>query len=517
MRIIDFFDRGAEYYPDNLAFIDGDERLTYAQASHETHRIAAALHAHGYGKGATLGVYAPNSSAAFLSLLGLMRAEAVWIPINPRNSVATNVDLLRRFDAELLLYHSMFESEVREILATVPNVKAAVCIDATSEANPSLAAWLEGGAERHEMGPEDENDVMAIFPTGGTTGESKGVLMTHRSIATLFANFYAHFDYHDDTCHLVVAPMTHSAGILGCMHFVRGGTNVIARKADPGAILRDIETYRVTHLFLPPTVLYMMLAHPDRDRYDYSSLQHFLIAAAPSSLEKVKEAISVFGPVMSECFGQAECPAAITMKAPWDYIGRDGSIDESRLQSVGRPAVFNTVAILDDEGRELPRGELGEICIKGPLVTPGYYKNPQATEQIRLFGWHHTGDIGVMDRDGFITMMDRKRDMIITGGFNVYPNEVEQVLAAHPAVQECAVIGVPDDKWGEAVKAVILLKTGASVDAEELIALAKEQLGGVKAPKSIDFVADLPRSPAGKVMKKEIRKAYWGSSARAIN
>jgi|JRYD01.1.fsa_nt_gb acyl-CoA synthetase (AMP-forming)/AMP-acid ligase II len=517
MRIIDFFDRGAELYPHNIAFIDGDERLTYTQAADATHRIAAALHAHGYAKGAKIGVYAPNSNIAFLSLLGLMRAEGVWIPINPRNSIAVNADLLRRFDGELLLYHSMFEAEVRQILAVAPNIKAAVCIDATSERNPSLASWLEGSAIRHEVGPQDEHEVMAIFPTGGTTGESKGVLMTHRSIATLFANFFAHFHYYDGTCHLVVAPMTHSAGILGCMHFARGGTNVIARKVEPGAILSDIQTYKVTHLFLPPTVLYMMLAHPDVKKYDYSSLQHFLIAAAPSSLEKVKEAIGVFGPVMSECFGQAECPAAITMKAPWDYLGPNGEIDEARLQSVGRPAVFNTVAILDDEGCELPRGEMGEICVKGALVTPGYYKQPEATAEIRSFGWHHTGDIGVMDGDGFITMMDRKRDMIISGGFNVYPNEIEQVIAAHPRVQECAVIGVPDEKWGEAVKAVVLLKPGAPVDAEELIHLVKGQLGGVKAPKSIDFVADLPRSPAGKVMKKEIRKAYWVNVKRGIN
>lgn len=517
MRIIDFFDRGAAQYPDNIAFIDGDGRLTYAQAEQHTHRIAAALRAHGYEKGAKIGVYAPNSNIAFLSLLGLMRAEGIWIPINPRNSSKVNVDLLQRFDAELLLYHSMFEAEVKQILAAVPSVKAAVCIDATSDSNPSLAAWLSSSDVRHEIGPEDESDVLAIFPTGGTTGESKGVLMSHRSIATLFGNFFSHFHYYDNTCHLVVAPMTHSAGILGCMHFARGGTNVIARKVEAGAILSDIQTYKVTHLFLPPTVLYMMLAHPDVRKFDYSSLQHFLVAAAPSSLEKLKEAIGVFGPVMSESFGQAECPAAITMKAPWDYLGPNGEINESRLQSVGRAAVFNTVAILDDEGRELPRGELGEICVKGSLVTPGYYKNPEATAQIRLFGWHHTGDIGVMDRDGFITMMDRKRDMIITGGFNVYPNEVEQVLAAHPAIQECAVIGVPDDKWGEAVKAVVLLKAGATVDAHELIELAKEQIGGVKAPKSIDFVSDLPRSPAGKVMKKEIRKAYWGNATRAIN
>lgn len=516
MRIIDFFDRGVEQYPDNIAFIEGDERLTYAEAAKKTHGIAAALRSQGHLKGVKIGIYAPNSNIAFLSLLGLMRAEGIWIPINPRNSISVNADLLLRFDAQVLMYHSVFEAEVRQLLELVPNIEAAVCID-SADKTPSLASWMEGGDGFHEMGPEDEDATLAIFPTGGTTGESKGVLMTHRSIEALFANFYSHLRYYDDTRHLVVAPMTHSAGILGCMHFARGGTNVIAAKAEAGAILRDIEAYKITHLFLPPTVLYMMLAHPDLKKYDYSSLEHFLIAAAPSSIEKVKEAIGVFGPVMSECFGQAECPAAITVKAPWDYMGPNGEIDELRLQSVGRPAVFNTVAIIDDDGREVPRGQLGEICVKGPLVTPGYYKNPEATAEIRRFGWHHTGDIGVMDRDGFITMMDRKRDMIITGGFNVYPNEVEQAIATHPAVQECAVIGVPDEKWGEAVKAVVLLRPGAAVEAQTLVDLARERLGGVKAPKSVDFVDDLPRSSAGKVMKKEIRKAYWHGVTRAIN
>jgi acyl-CoA synthetase (AMP-forming)/AMP-acid ligase II len=520
VRIIDYFDNGARYYPHNVAFVDidaGGPAMTYAEALPLTHRLAAALHGNGYGKGSHVGVLAPNSTEAFLALLGVYRAEAVWLPINPRNPIEVNADLLTRFDGELLLYHSAFEEAARELVETVPGLREAVCIDSAGTAGQSLESWSKSCPDTHPSGPADLNDVFAIFPTGGTTGAPKGVMMTHRAIYTLFQNFYSHLHYHDGTRHLVVAPMTHTAGITGCMHFARGGSNVIMSKADPALICAAIERYRVTHLFLPPTVVYMMLALPDVREHDYSSLQHFLVGAAPTSLEKLKEAVAVFGPVMTEAFGQSEAPAAVTVKAPWDYLGKNGEIDESRLGSIGRPCVHNVVALLDDEGFEVDRGTPGEICIQGELVTPGYYKNPEATAEVRRFGWHHTGDVGVMDEEGFITIVDRKKDMIITGGFNVYPNEIEQVLTMHPSVQDCAVIGVPDEKWGEAVKGVVQLKPGAQCKDRDLIDLCKEKLGSVKAPKSIDFVEQLPRSPAGKVLKTELRKAYWHGRERAVS
>ena len=520
MRVIDYFDNGVKYYPDNVAFVDVDgdgPGITYAEAKPQTERIAGAIRGNGYDKGAHIGILAPNCTAAFLALLGLFRAEAVWLPINPRNTTATNIDLLDRFDGELLLYHSEFETQAREILASVAGIREAICIDAQAAAPDSMAAWSEGCPATYRPGPANMDDTFAIFPTGGTTGKSKGVVMNQRSIYTLYQNYYAHFNYHDDTCHLVVAPMTHTAGITGCMHFARGGTNAIMSRAAPDLICDAIEKHRVTHLFLPPTLVYMMLALPDVRERDYSSLQHLLVGAAPTSLEKLKEAITVFGPVMTEAFGQSEAPASITAKAPWDYMDQEGNINERRLASIGRPCINNTVVILDDEGNEVPRGEAGEICITGELVTPGYYKNREATAEARKFGWHHTGDIGVMDAEGFITIVDRKKDMIITGGFNVFPNEVEQVLCAHPSVQECAVIGVPDEKWGEAVKAIVQLKPGAECEDNTLIALCKDQLGSVKAPKSVDFIDDLPRSAAGKVLKNELRKPYWEGQSRAVN
>ena len=520
MRIIEHFDNGVRFYPDNIAFVDvGSEEpgLSYVQAQPVTHAIAGAIHHHGFSNGAHVGVLAPNCTTAFLALLGLFRASCVWLPINPRNTVSVNADLLDRFDGELLLFHSSYAAEAQKLQEQCPDIRQIVCIDDDCGVGTSLDDWSQGAAKTFAAHETEQGDTFAIFPTGGTTGKSKGVVLTHTNIEAFFNNFYSHFNYHDGTCHLVVAPMTHTAGLTGCLHFARGGTNAIMNGTSPSDIAYAMETYQVTHLFLPPTVLYMMLALPNIRDHDYSNLQHFLVGAAPTSLDKLKEALDIFGPVMTEAFGQSEAPASIAAKAPWDYLDANGEINEQRLHSIGRPCVFNTVIILSDEGEEQPSGTAGEICIRGDLVSPGYYKNPEATAEVREFGWHHTGDIGVMSDDGYITIVDRKKDMIITGGFNVFPNEIEQVISKHPAVQECAVIGIPDDKWGEAVKAVVQLKPNEACAHDELLALVKSELGSVKTPKSIDFVDQLPRSPVGKVLKADIRKRYWGGQARAVN
>jgi acyl-CoA synthetase (AMP-forming)/AMP-acid ligase II len=520
MRIIDHFDNAVALYPDNIAFRDvgrDDPGLSYVDAAPLTRQVADAIAGNGFGPGSHVGILAPNCTEAFISLLGLFRSQCVWLPINPRNTVSINADLLGRFDGELLLFHSSFAAEAEELLASCDSIRTIVCIDGDCGTGIELEQWLQGNDGAFSEQDSTLDDLFAIFPTGGTTGKSKGVMLTHRNIHTLFSNFYAHFNYHDDSCHLVVAPMTHTAGLTGCMHFARGGCNAIMSSTLPAEILDAMEQQEVTHLFLPPTVLYMLLAEPAVQDRNFSKLQHFLVGAAPTSLEKLKQALEVFGPVMTEAFGQTEAPASITAKAPWDYIRADGSIDEARLHSIGRPCVFNQVAILDEQGTPCANGTPGEICIRGELNSPGYYKNPEATAEARLFGWHHTGDIGVMADDGYITIVDRKKDMIISGGFNVFPNEIEQVLTSHQAVQDCAVIGVPDEKWGEAVKAVIQLKPGFSCEGEELIDLVKQSLGSVKAPKSVEFLENLPRSPVGKVLKTELRKTYWEGQARAVN
>jgi acyl-CoA synthetase (AMP-forming)/AMP-acid ligase II len=296
----------------------------------------------------------------------------------------------------------------------------------------------------------------------------------------------------------------------------RGGTVVVLSKPDPVLLLEAIAKHRVTEFFLPPTVIYRLLDIPGIEQQDFSSLKYFLYGAAPMSVEKLKRAIEVFGPVMAGGYGQTEAAASISSITPAEHFV-DGKIaPDERLSSVGRPNPLIRVEIMNDQGEVLPQGETGEICVRGDLVMKGYHKAPDKTAETIIDGWLHTGDIGHLDAEGYLHITDRKKDMIISGGFNVYPSEVEQVIWAHPAVQDCAVVGVPDEKWGEAVKAVVELNAGQSVSEEELVSLCKEKLGSVRAPKSVEFVVALPRSTVGKVLKKDLREQYWQGLQRKI-
>ncbi|MDE2075268.1 MAG: AMP-binding protein, partial [Alphaproteobacteria bacterium] len=316
---------------------------------------------------------------------------------------------------------------------------------------------------------------------------------------------------------LAAAPMTHTAGLLSVPCTARGGTVVIVTRPDPMLLLSAIPKYRVTEFFLPPTVIYRLLDVPGfKEKVDFSSLRYFMYGAAPMSVEKLKQAIEVFGPVMTGGYGQTEAPASISYLPPGEHFSNGEIASDERLSSVGRPNPLIRIEIMDDENKILAQGATGEICVRGDLVMKGYYKAPEKTAETIIDGWLHTGDIGHLDAGGYLHITDRKKDMIISGGFNVYPSEVEQVIWCHPAVQDCAVIGVPDKQWGEAVKAVVELNAGESVDSETLIAMCKAKLGSVKAPKSVDFVAALPRSAAGKVLKKDLRAQYWQEAARKI-
>jgi acyl-CoA synthetase (AMP-forming)/AMP-acid ligase II len=284
-----------------------------------------------------------------------------------------------------------------------------------------------------------------------------------------------------------------------------GGEIVIMSQPDLGEFLALVERHRITHTFLPPTLIYMLLGHADLDQTDKTSLQCLWYGAAPMSASRLEEAINRIGPVMGQLFGQTEAPMMISTLAPAEHFRDDGSLATERLSSAGRPTPLTTVAIMDDEGHLLGPGQRGEIVVRGSLVMAGYYKNPDATAEASQHGWHHTGDVGYLDEDNLLFIVDRAKDMIITGGFNVYSAEVEQALLAHPAVQDCAVIGLPDDKWGERVTAVLQLRAGASVSEAEVRAFVKERLGSVKAPKQVEVWPDLPRSKVGKVLKAEVK------------
>ena len=511
MRLIDYFDRGADLFPERHCLHDGTHGWTYAEVRETTHRIANGLLKAGLAAGAKAAVYSPNHAMAYAALMGIVRAGLVWAPVNARNAIEENLFILDNTDVEVLFYHSSFEGYVSRIREACPRIGTFICID-----DPAFESWLARFEAAAPDLPDAPDEVAILISSGGTTGRPKGVQITNRAIETLNSIFWACMPIEAPPVHLMVAPMTHAAGVCSFPLLPYGGTNIFMGTSDPGAILAAIEKHRVTHIYMPPTLIYILLAHPDIGKYDYSSLRNLVYASAPMSVDKLVEAIEVFGPVLTQTYGQAEAAMICTFFSPRDHAEALDGNKRHRLASCGKATPLMRVEVMDDEGRLLPRGERGEIVVRGGLVMKGYYKNPQATAEVSTFGWHHTGDIGVIDEDGFVYIVDRKKDMIISGGFNVFPSEIEQVLWGHPAVQDCAVIGVPDDKWGEAVKAVVELKPGAKAEAAELMALAREKLGGVKAPKSVDFVSTLPRSPVGKVLKKDLRATYWAGRERKI-
>ncbi|MEV5964109.1 long-chain fatty acid--CoA ligase [Kribbella sp. NPDC051952] len=519
MRLVDYLDKGASLGPDAACLTTDGKTLSYAEVQQLSYEIAAGLTASGVRPGGKVAILSANDPIAFSCVFGISRAGAVWCPINPRNEAAENRELLDQFDCEVLIYQSAFAPLVNRIRDALPKVHTFVCLD--PEAGPAphpkgrTVGWdaFCGGVSQPAPDLTDPDDLAMIVGTGGTTGRPKGVMLGNANLETMTALTLMGYPFGERPVYLALAPLTHAAGVLCFPVLASGGEIVIMRTPDVHAFLELIPRHGVTHTFLPPTLIYMVLAAPELDATDLSSLRCFWYGAAPMSVSRLEEALERIGPVMAQLFGQTEAPMMISILPPSEHFDASGNIARPRLASAGRPSPLVTTAIMAADGSLLPRGEKGEIVVRGSLVMKGYYRNPEATAAASAYGWHHTGDIGYLDDENYLYIVDRAKDMIITGGFNVYSTEVEQALMAHPAVQDCAVIGRPDDKWGERVVAVVQLQAGSAVEAAELIAFAKERIGSVKAPKEVLLWQDLPRSKVGKVLKPEIKSRLASATA----
>jgi len=515
MRLVDYLEKGASLGPADPCLTTDGVTMTYAEVRGLAERVAAALAAHGVRPGDKVAILSANDPIAFTCVFGISAAGAVWCPINPRNEAEENRELLDLFDCVALVFQSGFAPLVASIRDRLPQVRTLVCLDDKVDGALTWEEFLATADEQAALAPPDPSygevpDLAMIVGTGGTTGRPKGVMLTHHNLETMTALTLMGYPFSGRPVYLALAPLTHAAGVLCFPILALGGEIVIMRAPDVGGFLELAERHRVTHTFLPPTLIYMVLAHPALEATDLSALQCFWYGAAPISATRLEEALTRIGPVMGQLFGQTEAPMMVTMMPPEEHFNPDGSVATSRLSSAGRPSPLCTVAVLDEEGRQLPEGENGEICVRGSLVMAGYYKNPEATAEASRFGWHHTGDIGHFDDEGFLHIVDRAKDMIITGGFNVYSAEVEQALMQHPDVQDCAVVGLPDDKWGERVVAVVQPLPGRDVTPDDLVAFTKGRIGSVKAPKQVEVWSDLPRSKVGKVLKTDIRSTLLG-------
>jgi acyl-CoA synthetase (AMP-forming)/AMP-acid ligase II len=512
MRIIDLFDRSSEAFATRTCIIDSRGSLTYSEVRARSLLFARQLVSElDVKSGSRIGVLSPNCSAALIAILSILRAGAIWVPVNARATVEELALFLETAACEILLVeeslYSLGQGAVKHLrcrLVSLPELSSANRV-------PLSITFDQTAPSGYSM-----DDVCTIFGTGGTTGRVKAAMWTHRTWEVLICNFLAGVHHTENPVYLIAAPLTHAAGTLCFALIAQGSTTALLPRAEPELIMRSIEELGITTLFLPPTVIYMMLAHPRVRAFRYDTLQNLIYAAAPMSEAKLRLAVEVFGPVMVQTYGQAEAPMVCTILTKQDHLDAMRSENQHRLLSCGRPGLFSEVAVIDDEGKFLPPGKTGEIVIKGELVMAGYYNDPEETARCKIAGWHRTGDIGYRDSDGFFYITDRKRDMIITGGFNVYPSEIEQVLWSHPTVKDCAVVGAPDDKWGEAVVGVVELKAGETVTERSLIDFCKAKVGGVKAPKRVLFWPELPRSSAGKVLKREIRANLWEGFSRKI-
>jgi len=521
MRIIDFLERSPAFTKGDAKFIDidNDLSLSYQEVFNVAQHIALKLKEKGIKEQDVIATYAPNSVAAYCCIFAISQLGAIWLPLNVRNTLEANLKLLKKSGTRLLFVDS-------NILASNPELakqyKDENCLSFTGKeiAGIGIQTFTEGIDQKAEdnLLRTDAPELISLFPTGGTTGDSKLAewgYLTWQSMVSIQNELMPEPDI--VSSYLVSAPMTHAAGVASFAPMLQGSNIIVMEGMVPDVLLSIIEKYKVTHLFLPPTAIYMLLAHEGVKNHDYSSLRYFWYAAAPMSVEKLKEAIDVFGPVMVQTYGQAESPMVCTFLSAKDHADAVATGDFSKIRSCGKTAPQIGLAIMDDDANLLPAGQEGEIAVKGDLLMRCYFNNPDATKEIRVDGWQKTGDVGVFDDDGYLSIVDRKRDMIISGGFNVYPGEIEQLIWGHPTIKDCAVIGIPDEKWGEQVTAVVELKDpDVKPDAQEIIALCKQKLGSVKSPKEILIWDELPRSPVGKVLKKEIRKYFWDKVGRKI-
>lgn len=514
MSILGILEHGRRRDPAKAMLASERGTVTYAQGVAAVSRIANALRARGLGVGDRGSVLSANDPTALLASYGVQAAGLAYIAAGASASDDDLVRTLAGFDVDILFFQAAFTERLRSLRPQLPRLRLVVCIDGDA-GDLSLEAFIADQAPVYQGPAPLLTDIASISQTGGTTGAPKGVMISHRARLTYIEKFWFEIDDPQPVM-LAATPLTHAAGALAQPIFARGGTVHVIERAEPGQVLAAIERHRITLLFLPPTAIYRLLDHPALAHTDCSSLRHFLYGAAPMSVARLRDALRAFGPVMTQCYGQTECHSMISALLPRDHY-RDGAVaDDRRLASCGRPSLGTTVEIVDEQGQRLAPGSVSEIRVHSDLMMSGYFRNPEATAAVLRDGFIYTSDIGFVDNEGYLHLVDRKRDIIISGGFNVYPSEVEQVLASHPAVAECAVVGAPDADWGERVTAVVELRAGAAATPAELQAFCRERLGGVRSPKVVEIWPQLPRSAIGKVLRRDIRAAYWLRDQRQI-
>ena len=508
----------AEYYPVRPCIVYRDRTFTYAEINERANRLSWALAELGLGKGSRVATLQYNCNQSFELFIGMWKSGVVMVPLNTRDSAKQNIDILRDSGAEALIFGSEFTAQAEQIGSQLPGVRLFIRHGEHKESYLDYETLLRNARSTEPDIEIDENDLYKIHYTSGTTGMPRGVMMSYRNRKEQVANVFMNADRlisKEDTF-LHVAPLTHAAGYYSTPYYLKGAKHVILDKFDSSTLLETIEREKVTCTLLVPTMIVMLLEHPHVDRYDLSSLQRIFYGTAPMPTEKLRKAVSVFGPIFRQNYGLTEAVQPLACLTPEEHAMDGDGKTALRLASTGKRAIGVEIRIVDKTDQDLPPGEIGEILLRGPHMSPGYLHLPDVTAETYRGGWLHTGDLGKMDEEGYLYIVDRKKDMIISGGFNIYSREVEVFLDQHPAVLESAVIGHPDDKWGEICKACIVIKSGyEKPTSEELVDYCvQEGLPRYKAPKIVLFMESLPKNENKKIVKKDLKNMSLSGDPR---
>lgn len=500
-------------FGDRPALADGNVRWSYREFGDVVARFINLFRKVGLKKGDALSVLSGNRAESWAAISAAMVMGLRYTPLHPMAAEDDHAFIIDDAEIDALIVEAgKFAPRGLAIRDRVPGLKHLLSFGTVDGAR-DLLAELPYAAPAPLVDESTTADIAWLAYTGGTTGRSKGVMLPHRVVVAMSLAICSDWDWPTDIRFLAATPISHAAGVTLFPVMLRGGFTRLVQGFDTEAYCRVVQEERINAAFLVPTLIYNLIdAEELRAKYDLSSLDMIVYGAAPMSPDRLREGMRIFGPVFVQLYGQTEAPQIITTMRKIDH---DDS-KPGRLGSCGRPNPMVEVKLFDADMREVGAGEPGEICLRGTLVMDGYWKRPEATEEAFRGGWLHTGDVAVKDADGFLYIVDRTKDMIISGGFNIYPREVEDALMSHHAVASAAVIGIPDQKWGEAVKAFVVMKAGANNSAAELQAHVKDKRGAPWSPKSIDFVESIPVTGLGKIDRKHLRAPYWEGHSRGI-